>query len=296
MGEHNEEGALGVVLNRPSDTTVGEAVPDLEDLTGDEDPVYVGGPVQPSAVLVLAEYLIPAEAPQLVTGDVGFLAIDDEESEPPAYSNGTPLARARVFAGYAGLGSRPARVRARARRLDHRRGRDRRRLRRGRLHAVEPRPRAPGRSPAPRRPHAARSEHQLSFVHVERVRFGDLDANRHLNNVVFLRYFETARITYMRHLVAAHDRPTAGTGLGVIFAECHINYRAPVGFDEQVDILCSVSDVQRSSFRIPFQMRVADRLVAEGYGVLVGFDYGQQQAARLPDEFRARLQDEADGD
>jgi putative transcriptional regulator len=106
VGEHNEEGALGVVLNRPSDTSVGEAVPDLEELTGDEDPVYVGGPVQPSAVLVLAEYLIPAEAPQLVTGDVGFLAIDgdEEEDDPPAYSNGTPLARARVFAGYAGWG------------------------------------------------------------------------------------------------------------------------------------------------------------------------------------------------
>lgn len=105
VGEHNDEGALGVVLNRPSDTTVGEAVPDLEELTGDEDPVYVGGPVQPSAVLVLAEYLIPAEAPQLVTGDVGFLAIDDEdESTAPAYSEATPLARARVFAGYAGWG------------------------------------------------------------------------------------------------------------------------------------------------------------------------------------------------
>jgi putative transcriptional regulator len=102
VGEHNDEGALGVVLNRPSDTTVGEAVPDLEDLTGDEDPVYVGGPVQPSAVLVLAEYRVPAEAPQLVTGDVGFLALEDEDE--PHQANGDGLLRARVFAGYAGWG------------------------------------------------------------------------------------------------------------------------------------------------------------------------------------------------
>ena len=37
-----------------------------------------------------------------------------------------------------------------------------------------------------------------TYVHRERVRFGDLDAMRHLNNVVFLRYFETARIAFMR--------------------------------------------------------------------------------------------------
>jgi len=103
VGEHNEEGALGVVLNRPSDTTVGEAVPDLEDLTGAEDPVHMGGPVQPSAVLVLAEYERPAQAPQLVTGAVGFLALEDEDEQDIA-RDGTLLRRARVFAGYAGWG------------------------------------------------------------------------------------------------------------------------------------------------------------------------------------------------
>jgi putative transcriptional regulator len=103
IGEHNEEGALGVVLNRPSDTTVGEAVPDLSDLTGSDDAVHVGGPVQPSAVLVLAEYEHAAEAPQLVTGDVGFLALDDTEEDDTAHLT-TDLNRARVFAGYAGWG------------------------------------------------------------------------------------------------------------------------------------------------------------------------------------------------
>ena len=103
VGEHNDEGALGVVLNRPSDTTVGEAVPDLEDLTGAEDPVHVGGPVQPSAVLVLAEYEEPAAAPQLVTGQVGFLALEDEEEQVLDHDD-LQLRRARVFAGYAGWG------------------------------------------------------------------------------------------------------------------------------------------------------------------------------------------------
>jgi acyl-CoA thioester hydrolase len=134
----------------------------------------------------------------------------------------------------------------------------------------------------------------LSFVHVERVRFGDLDAMRHLNNVVFLRYFETARISYMRHIVPSHDPANPEReGFGLIFAECHINYRAPVHYDDHVAIACSVSDVRRSSFRVPFRMTVGDRLVAEGYGVLVGFDYTAQKAMHLPEELRASLEDEA---
>jgi acyl-CoA thioester hydrolase len=134
----------------------------------------------------------------------------------------------------------------------------------------------------------------MSYTHTERVRFGDLDAMRHLNNVVFLRYFETARIAYLRHIVPAHDPANPeGDEFGVIFAECHINYRSPVVFDEAVDVKCSIGNVKRSSFRVEFEMRVGSRLVAEGYGVLVGFDYTTQQAAVLPDALRETLEAEA---
>ena len=127
-------------------------------------------------------------------------------------------------------------------------------------------------------------------VHQERVRFGDLDANRHLNNVVYLRYFETARIGFLRTLLPAHDpADPEGNAFGLIFAECRINYRAPVHFDELVEIHCTVEDVRRSSFRVRFRMLVDARLVAEGYGVLVGFDYASQRAMPLPDTLRYRL-------
>jgi acyl-CoA thioester hydrolase len=134
----------------------------------------------------------------------------------------------------------------------------------------------------------------MSYIHTERVRFGDLDAMRHLNNVVFLRYFETARIAYLREIVPAHDpaNPEADE-FGLIFAECHINYRSPVVFDEEVAVACSIGNVRRSSFRVEFEMRVGTRLVAEGYGVLVGFDYVAQTAAQLPDALRATLEAEA---
>ena len=56
IAEHTEEGAMGLVLNRPAETTVAEAVPDLAWLATDEASVYVGGPVAETAVIVLAEF------------------------------------------------------------------------------------------------------------------------------------------------------------------------------------------------------------------------------------------------
>jgi acyl-CoA thioester hydrolase len=131
------------------------------------------------------------------------------------------------------------------------------------------------------------------FVHRERVRFGDLDAMRHVNNAVFLRYFETARISYLRGL-GLHD-PVAEVDarFGLIFAECHISYRSPVQFDEDLEIALTVCDIRRSSFRVAFEMRVGERLCTEGYGVMVGFDYVEQRAAALPEDMRGRLEAEA---
>jgi putative transcriptional regulator len=97
--EHNDEGAAGLVLNRPSETPVADAVPDLVPLVGDEEPVYVGGPVQESAVLVLAEFDDPDDAALLVVDDVGFVPGDGDFGLIAASTR-----RARVFAGYAGWG------------------------------------------------------------------------------------------------------------------------------------------------------------------------------------------------
>lgn len=129
-----------------------------------------------------------------------------------------------------------------------------------------------------------------SYVHHERVRFGDLDAMRHLNNVVFLRYFESARIAFIRRLVPGHDPAhPEDDDFGVIFAECHIAYRSPVYFDEEVDVQCSIGEVRRSAFQVSFEMRVGERLAAEGHGWLVGYDYKLQRAVPLADPLRAAL-------
>ena len=91
--EHSEEGAMGVILNRTSETRVSEAVPDLAELAGDEELVRVGGPVSPESVVALGDFEDPSEAATAVVGAVGLL-------DPDAFS--PSLRRMRVYAGYAG--------------------------------------------------------------------------------------------------------------------------------------------------------------------------------------------------
>jgi acyl-CoA thioester hydrolase len=126
----------------------------------------------------------------------------------------------------------------------------------------------------------------------QRVRFGDLDAMQHMNNVEYLRFFETARIEYITELLPEH-RPGRREGFGFIFAECHIAYRAPAFYQDDVRTYVWVSELKRSSVRVEFEMVVAAReeTVAEGWGALVGYDYQAGSAQPLPDGVRQRLQD-----
>ena len=96
--EHSDEGALGLVLNRPSETTVGEAVSELEELLDVDDPLYVGGPVQRSALIVLAEFDQPTEAALIAFEDVGVLA--NGAQQDPSLG----VRRGRAFVGHSGWG------------------------------------------------------------------------------------------------------------------------------------------------------------------------------------------------
>ena len=97
--EHGPEGALGVVLNRPSALTVEAAAPALAEITAPDERLYVGGPVQPQAAVILAQFAHPDLASQLVFDSVGVIGDEGDELRAPG------LVRKRIFAGYAGWGA-----------------------------------------------------------------------------------------------------------------------------------------------------------------------------------------------
>jgi len=123
------------------------------------------------------------------------------------------------------------------------------------------------------------------FVHRERVRFRDLDVQGHVNNAVYLTYIESARVAFLRHLGAA---PTL-EDMSIIVARIEIDFRAPVGFGEEVEVAVHASRFGTKSFDLDYELRAGGRVVAEAKSVLVSYDYGKGQAIELPDEWKEKL-------
>ena len=96
--EHGDDGAMGLVLNRPSPIPADQAIPELGEALAPEARLWLGGPVQTTSVVVLADFADGDEG-MPVAGSVG-LVLPDTKLEDVA----TAVHRARAFLGYAGWG------------------------------------------------------------------------------------------------------------------------------------------------------------------------------------------------
>lgn len=100
MLEHSDEGALGLVLNRPTPLVSREALPaQLAELMPAQERVFQGGPVQPEAVILLGDFEDPSDAAGLAFGTVGIVDPEAAAAQRPGR-----LRAIRAFGGYAGWG------------------------------------------------------------------------------------------------------------------------------------------------------------------------------------------------
>jgi acyl-CoA thioester hydrolase len=125
----------------------------------------------------------------------------------------------------------------------------------------------------------------LEFIHRERVRFGDIDALGHVNNAVFLTYIESARVAFLLDAGAA----TSLEDMSIIVARIEIDFRAPVRFGSEVEIMVRATRFGDKSFDLEYVLRVDGEVVAEATSVLVAYDYAKRQAMPVPDEWREKL-------
>ena len=122
------------------------------------------------------------------------------------------------------------------------------------------------------------------------VRFRDLDAMGHVNNAVYLTYFEMARVAYHQTLTGLpsldfHD-------FDFIMAEVTCRYRSPAHLGETLLVGIRVASVGRKSFVFEYEMReqAGGRLVAEGSSVQVMYDYREQRSKPVSDEFLVKVE------
>ncbi|MDE0853098.1 MAG: thioesterase family protein [Nevskia sp.] len=117
------------------------------------------------------------------------------------------------------------------------------------------------------------------------VRWGDMDALGHVNNVQYFRYGESGRIAYFDPL--ERDDPQFWKAYGIILASIGCDFLAQVHYPAQLEIGTRVTRMGRSSLNMQSGVFQDGRAVAVLHGVLVWFDYGAQKALPIPETVRA---------
>lgn len=120
------------------------------------------------------------------------------------------------------------------------------------------------------------------------MRWSDMDAYGHVNNVVFLTYLEEARVDML--FVLGADLGAKALAEGVLVARHEIDYKAPLVFHPRgVDIEMWVSAVKGASFEIRYEVRDEQTVFARAASVLVAYDLPAGRPRRLGTEERSFL-------
>jgi acyl-CoA thioester hydrolase len=130
---------------------------------------------------------------------------------------------------------------------------------------------------------------EFGYEHPIEIRFVDTDAFGHVNNAVYLSYFEAARAGYY---AAVTGTPFAtgehGSAHNFVLAEARVAYRAPALFGEPLLVGCRFAWTGRSSFGLEYRIRAEEspvgqgRTVADGETVQVMFDLESNRVGRVP--------------
>ena len=121
------------------------------------------------------------------------------------------------------------------------------------------------------------------------VAWGDMDAFGHVNNTVFFRWFETARIQFLKAIQFAAGGESGA--VGPILASTSCRFRRPVAFPDTVTVGVRVTSVEEDRFTHAYTVVSAARgeVVAEGEGVVVSYDYGAGRKATIPEQVRTAI-------
>ena len=120
------------------------------------------------------------------------------------------------------------------------------------------------------------------------IRFADIDAFGHVNNAVYLTYFEIARSSYWTEVVQ-WDWET----MGIIIGRAEINFIKPINLNDQVLAYVRTSRIGNSSFDLEYVLVKVNNGVEEvcttGSTVCIAFDYSQNQSSAIPEAQKLKM-------
>ena len=128
------------------------------------------------------------------------------------------------------------------------------------------------------------------FHHPIEIRYGDLDPQGHVNNAKHLTYFEQARVAYMIEL-GLFTKDQSFMEIGVILADVHITYLAPIYFGERIKV--GVRTAKMGNKSMTWEQNIVDartgKELAKGEVVMVTYDYKQEKTINIPHEWREKI-------
>lgn len=121
------------------------------------------------------------------------------------------------------------------------------------------------------------------------VAWGEMDSLRHVNNIIYFRYFESARMAYFQRLDIWNYMDE--TGLGPILASTQCKFKIPLTYPDVVSVGTRVSGIEADRYNMKYVVvsHAHAKVAAEGEGLIVSYDYRAQKKAPLPDEIKERI-------
>jgi len=121
------------------------------------------------------------------------------------------------------------------------------------------------------------------------VAWGEMDSYRHVNNVVYFRYFENARLEYFRRLDwFEFERQT---GVGPILAATHARFRKPLTYPDTISVGARISSLAKDRFTMEHLIvsHALGAVTTEGQGTIVTYQYHTGRKTPIPEEMRRRI-------
>jgi acyl-CoA thioester hydrolase len=123
------------------------------------------------------------------------------------------------------------------------------------------------------------------------IQWGDMDAFQHVNNKVYFRHFESARIAYLHKI--GFDEVMQESGIGPILASTQCQYKVPLTYPDQVTIGAKVDTIEKDRFLMKYAVasQKLHKIAALGEGLIVTFDYQKNQKVAIPEVIKQRMLD-----